>query len=74
MHNFISLILLEITDKLNCKLINAWYFNLKLNVYSNPLSVYFHVKMTNMTYLIYMFYIPSKVKSVVGAGKSRALK
>ena len=44
MPNFISLILSEITDKLNCKLINAYYFNLKLNVYSNPLSFIIYIK------------------------------
>ena len=61
MPNFISLILSEIADKLNCTLINAYYFNLKLNVHNNSpstciasftSSTYSHVKMIHTLFKV----------------------
>ena len=82
MPNFTSLMLSEIADKLHCTLINAYYFNLKLNVYNNPPSAciasftsskYSQVKMIHMTYIPDLHALYTK-KTVVGTGKSRALK
>ena len=51
MPSFISLILSEIADKLNCTLINAYYFNLKLNVHNNSPSTCI-ASFTSSTYSI----------------------